>query len=97
MEIEQIEDYLFDKNLPLRSIEVKVAMIIGIHGLMRIGELTELMYDGVTINDTSIKIQFERKKQSGPTEMFTCLINDPYMMEIIKDYVSMFQEKVLNI
>lgn len=68
----------------------KLAMIIGISGLLRKKEIYELQYENVHLSENEIRIAVLRKKNKGPKEGSYILLTDPLYITVIREYTSRF-------
>jgi integrase len=80
---------------------MKVALLFGIHGLLRKSELISLDWKNITLIETEavkhLHVQLFRKKQKGPRASTSFLITKESYVEICKLYMTCAPDDVRNI
>jgi len=69
------------------NLEYQVAMILGIHGLLRIGELKNIKVDHITKSGDNYDIMIKRLKQRGRKSAVTFKVCHPVCVQKLDAYV----------
>ena len=81
---------------------MKVALIIGLQGFLRLSELTEFQFDQIKpapkeVVADGFQAAIPRKKQKGPKSNSTFLVIDVLFSKILHNYINIFKNEVLSL
>ena len=82
-----------DQNYP-ENFQMKIHMIVAVHGFLRTSECLELMYDDIKVMDDVVVMTLFRKKSTGPRQPFNVIISDTDCTSLLKRYLMMFPDEV---
>ena len=94
---EQVDTFIQSAPDDHEYLVKKVALIIGLHGVMRKAELVNLNFSNVQIVDNmnnSIRGSFQRKKSKGPQANSTFLITEDLPKKKVLMYIDIFKSSV---
>ena len=89
--------FLSDAPDDEKYLVMKASLVVGIHGFLRLSELTEFQFDQIQERPQIEAIQgtIARKKQTGPKANSTFLITEAIFKQKLEQYIHKFKSKVI--